>query len=226
MDHVAIMKKSWGLTEKIISGEKKIESRWYKFRHSPWGKIKKGDNLFVRGPYGKGYPTHYFKGNNIIIIGGGCGIAPLKGVIEYIEKNISEFKDIYLFFGFRLPDELLFREQLSRWQNKFKLQVSFDKIPNKTCLEGRAGFITQLIEESNLNNQNKIVIICGPPVMMSKTIQILQNRGFNNDQIFISMERLMNCGIGKCGHCMIHGKYTCLDGPVFRYDQIEEFKND
>ena len=61
---------------------------------------------------------------------------------------------------------------------------------------------------------------------MSKTIQILQNRGFNNDQIFISMERLMNCGIGKCGHCMIHGKYTCLDGPVFRYDQIEEFKND
>lgn len=184
-------------------------------------KIKKNDQLLVRGPYGKGYPMPYFKNKDIIIIGGGCGIAPLKSVIEYIQKKRADFKDILLYLGFRSPSDIMFERDLKKWEKKFCLNVTFDKAPEKTCYDGKIGFVTDLIEKSKLNNENKVVFMCGPPMMIEKTITILRNKGFNNNQIYLSMERLMYCGIGKCGHCMISGKYTCKDGPVFRYDEIK-----
>jgi len=185
-------------------------------------KLKKGDKILVRGPYGKGYPMKDFKGNDIVIIGGGCGVAPLKGIIEYIERNRKDFRDIILFLGFRSPKDVLFKDSLSGWKKKFSLNVSVDKNPSKVCFDGKVGFVTKLLEESKLSNENKIVFICGPPIMMKFGVKILKDKGFNDEQIYISTERLMYCGIGICGHCMIHGKYTCKDGPVFRYDQINE----
>jgi len=189
-------------------------------------KIKKGDKLLVRGPYGKPYPMEYFKGDNFVIIGGGCGVAPLKGVIEYIQKNRSEFKDISLFFGFRTPKDVLFGKKIEVWQKEFNVHISFDKVESKTCYGGKRGFVTQLVDENIHDNYNKIVFICGPPIMIDKTADILLKKGFNEDQIYISAERLMYCGIGKCGRCMIHGKYTCLDGAVFRYDELRGYKDD
>ncbi len=191
-------------------------------------KLKKGTDLLVRGPYGKPYPMKLFRGNNIIIVGGGCGVAPLKGVIEYIENNRFEFKDVNLFFGFRTPGDVLFGTRIEEWQKRFNIHISFDKVPKgqNTCYDGSQGFVTQLVDQNITDNHNKIVFICGPPIMIEKTAELLINKGFNEDQIYISAERLMYCGMGKCGRCMIHGKYTCLDGAVFRYDELKDYKDD
>lgn len=186
--------------------------------------LKKGDTVLVRGPYGKGYPMKLLKGNNIIFVGGGCGVAPLKGAIEYVEKNRKDYKDVYLFLGYRSPGDVLFENKHKSWEESFALNMSVDTVPTKTCYSGNVGFITNVINESKITNENKVVFMCGPPIMMEKTIGILKTKGFNDDQIFISAERLMYCAFGMCCHCMIRGKLTCLDGPVFRYDEVKNFR--
>ncbi|MFH1211355.1 MAG: FAD/NAD(P)-binding protein [Candidatus Woesearchaeota archaeon] len=191
-------------------------------------RLKKGDSVFIRGPYGRGYPMHHFKGNSIVIIGGGCGVAPLRGVIDYIGQNRNDFKDIYMFLGYRSPDDILFRKQLEEWKKKYKVTMTVDKNPPdlKACYTGAVGFITDAIDKYQMDNAMKIVTLCGPPIMIKKAIETLKKKGFNNDQLFVSEERLMYCGIGKCCHCMIKDKFTCKDGPVFRYDEIADYHND
>lgn len=184
-------------------------------------KMKKGDTIFIRGPYGKGYPMHYFKGNNIILIGGGCGIAPLRGIIDYVDANRSDFKEVFLFLGYRSPDDILFKHELDEWRKKYKLIITLDKNDEgKFCYNARTQFITEALKNTGINNEQKIVFVCGPPIMMKIVVDILKNKGFNDDQIYLSFERHMKCGIQKCGHCMINGVYVCKDGPVFRYDQV------
>lgn len=185
--------------------------------------IQEGDDLLVRGPYGTWYPMEELKGNNLVIIGGGCGVAPLKGIIEYLETHRGEYGDIDLFLGFRTPSDVLFNHRQPDWKKLFTVHVSYDKMEKtfgESCIEGTEGFITQLVQEHVKDTIQKIVFICGPPIMIEKTIEILKEKGFHDDQIFLSAERLMYCGMGKCGRCMIHGHYTCLDGSVFRFDKL------
>jgi anaerobic sulfite reductase subunit B len=189
-------------------------------------KLKKGDMLHVRGPHGKGYPMEKLFGKNLIIVGGGSGVAPLKGILAHIDKHRGDFGDVSLFFGFRTPEDILFRDEMKQWRKKYQLNLSVDKNPKKARISCDVCFITQLVEKAKLNPENKAVFVCGPPIMMKITIDILKNKGFSEDQIYVSTERLMKCALGVCGHCMIHGKYTCLDGPVFRYDEISQYKND
>lgn len=190
-------------------------------------RLRKGGTLLIRGPYGKGYPMQQLKGNSIIMIGGGCGVAPLKGVIDYIENHRADFKDVILFLGYRSPDEILFKKELEEWKKKYRIQVTVDKNAHgRFCYDAKEGFITDALKQSSISKDNKAVFICGPPVMMKYSIDILKSKEFNDDQIFISAERLMYCALGVCCHCMIRGKFTCIDGPVFRYDEIKDFKND
>lgn len=190
-------------------------------------KIKKGDWLLVRGPYGKSYPMEEFRGKTVIIVGGGCGVAPLRGAVEFVEKHRDEFHEVYLFFGFRTPDDTLFRNKLEMWKKIFHMKVSFDNVKDsKTCFDGKQGFVTQLLDEHIHHSHNKVVFICGPPIMIQKSAELLMGKGFLEEQIYISAERLMYCGLGKCGRCMIHGKYTCLDGAVFRYDELKDYHDD
>jgi anaerobic sulfite reductase subunit B len=190
-------------------------------------KLKKGDSVLIRGPYGKGYPMHLLKGNSLIIIGGGCGVAPLKGVIDYVENHRSDYNNVHLFLGYRSPDDIIFKRELEEWKKKYKMDITVDKNAHgKFCYEAKEGFITDAIKNSSLTNENKVVFVCGPPVMMKYVIDILKQKGFHDDQIFISAERLMYCAVGVCCHCMIRGKFTCIDGPVFRYDEVKDLKND
>ncbi|MBW2971790.1 FAD/NAD(P)-binding protein [Candidatus Woesearchaeota archaeon] len=189
-------------------------------------KLKKGDTLYIRGPYGKGYPMEKLYGKNLILIGGGSGVAPLKGILSYVDKHRQNFGDVTIFFGFRTPDDILFKEDMKQWKRKYQLNMSVDKNPKKQRITCDVCFVTNLIEKAKMASDNNVVFICGPPVMMKITVDILKNKGFREEQIYISTERLMNCALGICGHCMIHGKYTCLDGPVFRYDEVSQYKND
>jgi len=194
---------------------------------SALSKIKKGDKVFLRGPYGKGYPVKEIKGNNLVLVGGGCGVAPLKGVLDYIEAHRSDYKEIFLFVGYRSPDDIIFKREIETWQKKYNLHVTVDKNQHGDfCYTAKEGFITQALDDAKISNENIVAMLCGPPLMMNKVIEILQKKGFHDDQIFISAERLMYCAIGICCHCMIRDKYTCLDGPVFRYDEIKGIKND
>ncbi len=190
-------------------------------------KVKAGDVLLVRGPYGKGYLMDRLKGNEIIMVGGGCGIAPLKGIIEYVKNHRDDYRDVHLFFGYRSPKDIIFRRELEDWRNSYNLTMTVDKNEeNVFCHDADVGFITDALKNSGLDNENKVVFLCGPPIMMKIAVKILLDKGFHDDQIFVSSERLMYCGIGVCCHCMIRGKYTCVDGPVFRYDEIKGYGND
>lgn len=184
-------------------------------------KLKVGDMMQVRGPYGHGYPMHFFKNNHLLFIGGGCGVAPLKGIIEFVEHNRKNFKNVDLYFGYRSRDDILFKHLIEGWEKQFKLHITIDHDAGDFEYSCPTGFVTEAIKNEPISFDNKIVFICGPPIMMDKTVPLLLEKGFHEDQIWVSAERHMKCCTGKCGHCMIRGKYACKDGPVFRYDQIK-----
>ena len=184
--------------------------------------LKAGDEMGLRGPYGHGYPMHHFTGNNVLIFGGGSGVAPVRGIIEYLAQHRADFQDINLFFGFRGEDDILFGEDFSHWESKgMEIDIALSEPHNHPTAQN--GFVTHLMEghPALTHNTNKIAFVCGPPIMIEATCKILiEDKGFNRDQIFISEERHMKCAVGRCGHCMIKGKYCCTDGPVFRYDEL------
>ncbi len=192
--------------------------------------LRKGDTIFIRGPYGKGYPMEHLKGNNIIIIGAGCGVAPLRGIVEYIKHHRLDYQEVHLYLGYHSYDDILFKKELERWEKEFKTHVLVSETAPKEgahlCYDTEHGHVTDALKLVHLTNHNKVVFICGPPPMIKDTVGILKEKGFNDDQIFISAERLMYCALGVCCHCMIRGKFTCIDGPVFRYDEIKDLRND
>jgi anaerobic sulfite reductase subunit B len=181
--------------------------------------MKQGDKLGIRGPYGNGFPMQEFKGKNILIIGGGTGVAPVRTVIEYIEKNRGDFKEVELFFGFRSPEEFLFKYDFDKWKKQFNFNLTIDKPYDGW--QGNVGFLNAFLEKKQVNPENKIVILVGPPIMIKVTADSLEKLGFSDEQIYVSLERMMQCGVGKCGHCLVGNKYVCKDGPVFCYKIVK-----
>ncbi len=187
-------------------------------------RMKPGERVLLRGPFGYGYPMHYFRNDSLILIGGGCGVAPLKGVMDYVSQHRSHYKEVTCFFGYREEKESIFTKEMRAWEKNgtFKFVYAYSQPP--AGFKGNTGFVTQYIEQSGMDNRGKVALICGPPPMMLGAIKSLQKLGFTDDQIWISHERHMKCATGMCGHCMIEGKYTCKDGPVFRWDWIKDAK--
>lgn len=190
------------------------------------GKLREGDPIHIRGPYGRGFPMKDFEDQNLIILGAGCGVAALRGIIDYLETKRRAYNDVFLFFGYRHANDILFKEQVAEWKNRYNIKIALSKENPKTCFEWNTGHITDVIKGLKLRSQNTGVFICGPPRMMHDSVGILRERGFSDQQIFVATERLMYCGVGMCCHCMIRGKFTCLDGPVFRFDEIGYYQND
>ena len=180
--------------------------------------MKKGQELGLRGPYGRGYPMKEFYGKNIILIGGGCGVAPLRGIIQYLEQYRDKFGEIHQYFGFRTENDILFGEDFSIWQKK-DMNLSLALSDQDDHPTAQKGFITDYITKIQ-NPSSTICFACGPPIMMKIAAEKLATQGIKKSQIWISEERHMKCGVGRCGHCMIYGKYCCKDGPVFRYDEL------
>lgn len=186
--------------------------------------LKEKDKIGVRGPYGKGYPMQEFHGKNLLFIGGGTGVAPLRGAIKYAEQNKQRFGDIELFFGFRTPEDILFKRDIERWKNMFKLNLTVDQ--RSPGWRGKVGLITELLDKNKLQVEDTAVILCGPPIMIKFVLEKLKSKGFRKEQIWMSLERMMKCGMGKCGRCQVGNKYVCKDGPVFHYPEIEDMKGE
>jgi anaerobic sulfite reductase subunit B len=176
-----------------------------------------GDTLFIRGPYGNGFPLEEFKGQHLVIAAGGSGVAPVRPLVEYYYKNQDQVEKLDLLFGFRDPESVLFREDIDRWSETFETILTVDKacgIWDGECV----GLITEYAKHVKLSEYPKMeILIVGPPIMMKFTAAEFLKRNVPEERIIVSMERHMSCGIGKCGHCKVEDCYVCLDGPVFRY---------
>ncbi|MGV3024224.1 anaerobic sulfite reductase subunit AsrB [Clostridium thermobutyricum] len=176
-----------------------------------------GDKLFMRGPYGNGFDIENYKGKEIVVVAGGTGLSPVRGVVDHFAKNPEDCKGSTLIVGFKTPKDALFKEDLKAWKNELSnLIVTVDSADEG--YEGHTGLVTKFIPELEIKDMENVqVIVVGPPMMMKFTVLEFLKRGIKEENIWISQERKMCCGLGKCGHCKIDDTYICLDGPVFNY---------
>jgi len=184
-----------------------------------------GEELGVRGPFGKGYPTDKLKGKNVLVVGGGVGLAPLRSLLYHLFENIGDYERVAIKSGARNPSELLYRRAYDEWAGKDK--VSFDvtvDVPDGSWT-GNVGVVTTLLEKLDLDRENTYVVSCGPLVMLRFVTLTCLNEGFKPEHIFLSMNRKMSCGIGKCGRCNVGPYYLCKDGPDMCYAEIQEYKD-
>ena len=173
-----------------------------------------GDSLFLRGPYGNGFDTKLYKNKELIVIAGGTGLSPVRGVVEYFSNNPDELESMKLIAGFKSPEDILFSKDIERWESNMDVILTVDSAENN--LFYKVGMVTKYIPDLKFNDiNNSVAIVVGPPAMMHFTTLGLLEIGFKRENIWVSFERKMCCGIGKCGHCKINDAYVCLDGPVF-----------
>lgn len=180
-----------------------------------------GDKLFLRGPYGNGFDIDNYKDHEVIVVAGGTGLSPVRGIVDYFGNNPQDAKKFSLICGFKSPEDVLFKEDIKRWNNTMELILTVDKAVES--YGGNVGMVTKYIPDMKIDDINDVqVVVVGPPIMMKFTVAEFLKRGIPEKNIWISQERKMCCGIGKCGHCKIDDTYICLDGPVFNYTKGKE----
>lgn len=176
----------------------------------------------IRGPYGKGYPLDAFSGKDILIVGGGVGLAPLRSLLFSLFSGMDKYNKVILRYGARSPEDIVYRQAIPEWQQKEKVDIVVTVDKGDSRWKGNVGVVTTILNDLPVDLRNCAVIVCGPPVMMKFATMKLLDVGFQPNDIYLSMEKNMSCGLGKCGHCRIGKFYTCKDGPVFTYGQIKD----
>jgi len=185
-------------------------------------RMGKDDVIGVRGPFGSHWPVEEAIGNDVILVAGGIGLAPLRPVLYSFITHRDKYGRIILLYGARTPEDLLYKKELERWRGRFDLEIKVTVDSATGEWHGNVGVVTTLIPRLQFDPLRTIAMLCGPEVMMRFTIKELQNCGVKNENIFVSMERNMKCGVCLCGHCQFGPKFVCKDGPVFCYDHIKE----
>ncbi len=186
-------------------------------------KLDPGSVIGVRGPFGTGWPLEQAEGNDIVMVTGGIGLAPLRPAIYHLLANREKYGKIILLYGARSPGEMLYRKQLEHWRGRFDLDVRVTVDTARADWHGNVALVTALIPNALFDPYSTTAFICGPEVMMRYTLLELQKRGVDDENIYISMERNMKCGIGHCGHCQFGPYFICKDGPIFCMGEIREF---
>jgi NAD(P)H-flavin reductase len=184
-------------------------------------KLKRGDVLGVRGPYGSHWPVEEAAGSDVVIVAGGIGLAPLRPMLFSVLANRKAYGKVVLLYGTRTPADILFRHDLEAWRARFDLDVYVTVDRAMGGWRGNVGVVTTLIHRAPFDPLNSVALVCGPEVMMRFTVQGLNKRGIDFDSIYVSTERNMKCAIGFCGHCQYGPTFICKDGPVFRFDRIK-----
>jgi len=188
-------------------------------------RLEKGDTVGLRGPMGTGYPLEFFRDKEVLVIGGGCGFAPLRSLMYTIFETSGEYKKLLFRGGCKSPQEFLYKDEIQQWAQRPDLDVALTVDVGDPSWKGNVGVVTTLLDDLDMDCQNGVAIVCGPSIMMKFTTAKLSELGFQNQNIFLSMERNMSCAVGKCGHCRIGLYYACHDGPVFSYDKIKQFRD-
>lgn len=184
-------------------------------------KLRRGDIVGVRGPYGSAWPVEEAVGSDVIIVAGGLGLAPLRPALYSILSRRAAYGTVALIYGARTPQDLLYGRELKRWRSRFDLSVEVTVDSALADWGGHVGVVTGLIPRVQFDPFSTTALVCGPELMMRFTVQELLKRGLTGEQIFVSLERNMKCAIGFCGHCQFGPHFVCKDGPVFCYDRIQ-----
>jgi len=179
-----------------------------------------GETLGVRGPYGHGYPLEEMKNRDILVVGGGVGLAPLRSLLYMLLDKPDDYGKISLKYGARTPEHLIYRDQLDDWDNGSVIDLELTVDEGDESWEGNVGVVTTLLEEPEVDTEEGLAVVCGPPIMMKFTAEKLLDH-FDPEDIYLSLEKNMSCGFGMCGHCQLGKYYVCKDGPVFTYDQVK-----
>ncbi len=195
---------------------------------------KKGQKVGVRGPYGNGYPIDDFVSREVYIVGGGVGLAPIRSLFLTLIDRIKDFKSVVCRYGAKTPDDFIYKNTLfGSWQNidGVDIKLTVDKANGQTSASSvepwkdNIGVVTTILDPNDVDIKNAAAVVCGPPIMMKFATLKLLEFGFAPKDIYLSMEKNMSCGFGKCGHCMIGKYYVCKDGPVFTYEQLKDYPN-
>jgi NAD(P)H-flavin reductase len=186
-------------------------------------KLRRGDPVGVRGPYGHPWPMEQAHGHDLVIVAGGIGLAPLRPALHHVLHHRGQYGRVVVLYGARTPRDLLYTRELRSWGSGFDLEVEVTVDRATAEWKGEVGVVTRLIGRSPLDAGNAMAFLCGPEVMMRFAIMELQRRGMADGALFVSVERNMKCGVGLCGHCQLGPAFVCRDGPVFRYDRLRPF---
>jgi NAD(P)H-flavin reductase len=175
----------------------------------------------IRGPYGKGYPLEKFHDKDVLIVGGGVGLAPLRSLLFALFAQINKYNKVILRYGARTPQDIIYKDAIPQWASQDKVNVVTTVDIGDPGWQGNVGLVTTILNDLPLELNKAVAIVCGPPIMMKFVTLKLLDLGFNPADIYLSMEKSMSCGLGKCGHCRVGKYYACKDGPVFTYEQLK-----
>ncbi len=186
--------------------------------------LEAGAEIGTRGPFGHGFPVEEIAGRDVLFVAGGIGLAPLRSLVQWCVARRGQFGKLTLLNGAKGPAELLFDREYAQWRQagNFDLQLTVDVADANW--KGPVGLITKLIPPLDLDPARTSAAIVGPPVMYPYVLKELAAKGMKPENILLSLERHMRCGVGKCGHCMIDGLYCCCDGPVFKLSDLPDVR--
>lgn len=186
-------------------------------------RLSTGDEIGFRGPYGNSFPLESLQGKNLLFIGGGIGLAPLRSLIWNVIDNRKNYANVHIIYGARTPGDLCFQYDLDTWHRDETVELITTIDREHEDWKGRVGLVPQVLEQVGPSPNDTVAIVCGPPIMIRFTFPVLDKLGFTPEQMITTLEKRMKCGIGKCGRCNIGNLYVCRDGPVFTYGQIKGF---
>ncbi len=186
-------------------------------------KLRQGDVVGVRGPFGTAWPMDAARGRDVVIVAGGIGLAPLRPALYHLLAQREQYGRLALLYGARTPRDLLFRRELREWRARFDVDVEVTVDRAGPEWQGGVGVVTKLVARAPFDPENALCCVCGPEVMIRFTVLALQRRGLADENIWVSLERNMKCAVGLCGHCQFGAAFVCKDGPVFRYDRTLPF---
>ncbi len=184
-------------------------------------KLEPGQSVGLRGPFGSSWPIEKAKGNDVVIIAGGIGLAPLRPALYAMLSKRDQYGDIALLYGARRPEDLLYTNEFETWRGRYGIQVKVTVDSSEREWRGNVGVVTTLVPRVTFDPANTVAMICGPEVMMQFASLELQHCGISDENIFLTMERNMKCAIGFCGHCQYGPAFICKDGPVFSLDRVQ-----
>ncbi|MCL5037982.1 MAG: FAD/NAD(P)-binding protein [Chloroflexi bacterium] len=185
-----------------------------------------GEVVGVRGPYGRPFPMEEWRSKNLLIIGGGIGLAPLRPIIQQALCQRELYGDLTILYGARSPADLVFKEELKEWEGAPGTDVYLTVDKGGGEWDGHVGFVPAYLEELGPSPENTVAVTCGPPIMIRFVLKALEKMNFTPEQIITTLEMKMQCGVGLCGRCGLGDKYICIDGPVFSYAEILKLSPD